>query len=77
MDRDTEIAALALYDPLYAALNGELPALRDAVADVEVYIYESWENETMTKDAARRLVKIADIFGWTMPWVEEMRAWSE
>lgn len=69
--------ALELYDPLYAALNVELPMLRDAVGDVEVYIYESWEDDDrMTKDAARRLVKIADIFGWTMDWVEEMRAWS-
>lgn len=70
--------ALVPYDPLAVALGMELPALRDAVADLEVYIYETWENdERLTLDAARRFVKIADIFGWDMPWVDEMRAWSK
>ena len=70
--------ALVPYDPLAAALNVELPALRDALAELEVYMYETWENDDrLTLDAARRFVKIADIFGWDMPWVEEMRTWSK
>ncbi len=71
-------SALVPFDPLYAALNVELPVLRDALADVEVCIYEMWEDDArLTKDAAQRLVKIADIFGWDMPWVDEMRAWAK
>ena len=70
--------ALVPFDPLYAALNDELPALRDALAEMEVYMYETWANDDrLTKDAAQRFVRIADIFGWDMPWVDEMRAWSK
>lgn len=55
----------------------ELARLRDAVADVEILCYEAWEfDDRLTKDAARRLVNIAGVFGWDMPWVAEMREWS-
>lgn len=55
---------------------GELKACQDALADIEIHIYEAWEFGTITKDAARHFVAIADICGWTMPWVEEMREWA-
>lgn len=64
--------ALALRDEAV-----ELAALRGAVGDLEIYCYETWEfDNRLTKDAARRLVVIAENFDWDMPWVEEMREWS-
>lgn len=65
--------ALALRDEAV-----ELARIRDAVADVEVYIYETWEfgHQRLTLDGARRFLVIADIFGWDMPWVAEMREWA-
>jgi hypothetical protein len=64
--------ALALRDEAV-----ELAACRNALGDIEVLIYEAWEcDAALTKDAARRFLAIADICGWDMPWVDEMRAWS-
>lgn len=55
----------------------ELKLCQDAIADLEILIYETWENDnTLTKDAARRFLQIASIFGWEMPWVAEMREWA-
>jgi hypothetical protein len=54
----------------------ELKACQDALADIEIHIYEAWTFEKITKDAARHFLVIADICGWDMPWVEEMREWS-
>lgn len=55
----------------------ELSLCRDAIGDVENYCYETWEfDQRLTKDAARRLLVIADILGWDMEWVAEMREWA-
>ena len=54
----------------------ELKRCQDALGDIEIYIYESWEFETITKDAARRFLAIADICEWDMDWVTEMRRWA-
>lgn len=51
----------------------ELKACQDALADIEIHIYESWSYEKITKDAARHFLAIADICGWDMEWVVEMR----
>lgn len=62
------------------ALRAEAIELREcqaALADIEIYIYEAWESDTtLTKDAARRFLVIAEVLGWDMPWVEEMREWA-
>ena len=55
----------------------ELKACQDALADIEIHIYESCEFGKITKDAARHFLVIAAICGWTMPWVEEVREWAE
>lgn len=65
--------ALVLYDP--PPFPGELKACQDALGEIEIHIYESWTYERITKDAARHFLVIADICGWTMEWVEEMREW--
>lgn len=55
----------------------ELKRCQDALADIEVLMFETWENDlTLTKDAARRLLVIADICEWDMPWIKEMREWA-
>lgn len=56
----------------------ELKDCQDAIADLEILIYETWEgfHGTLTKDAARRFLQIAAIFSWDMEWVEEMREWA-
>jgi hypothetical protein len=56
--------------------TSELKACQDALADIEVHIYEAWMFEKITKDAARHFLVIADICGWDMPWVKEMREWA-
>lgn len=66
--------ALVLYDP--PPYPGELKACQDALADIESHIWEAWEFGTITKDAARHFVVIAEICGWTMEWVTEMREWA-
>ncbi len=54
----------------------ELKRCQDALGDIEIAIYEMWElDAAMTKDAARRFLAIADICGWDMEWVAEMREW--
>lgn len=54
----------------------ELEACRKAIGDVEILCYEAWTlDNTLTKDAARRFLLIAEIFRWDMPWVAEMRGW--
>lgn len=54
----------------------ELKACQDALANIEIHIYEAWEFRAITKDAARHFIAIADICGWDMPWVLEMRRWA-
>lgn len=59
---------------LYEAARA-LGNCREALGDIEILIYEAQAfDKTLTKDAARRFLAIAEIAGWDMPWVEEMRA---
>lgn len=54
----------------------ELKRCQDALADIEILIYETWDHDqSLTKDAARRFLVIADICEWDMDWVTEMREW--
>lgn len=68
---DCRSTALAIREP------SELQMLQDAVGELEVLCWEAFTfDTTLTKDAARRMILIADIFGWEMQWLEEMREWS-
>jgi hypothetical protein len=72
-DEYAKSTALALRDEAV-----ELDRCRNAIGDVEIYIYETWEgfHGKLTLDGARRLLAIADTFGWDMEWVAEMREWA-
>lgn len=61
----------------YLTAEEELKACQNALGDIEICIYEMWEFEAITKDAARRFLRIAEICGWDMEWVAEMREWAE
>lgn len=69
---------IVLYEqPETIPFPEELRACQSAIADLEIYIYEAWEHDTgLTKDAVRRFLAIASIFGWDMDWVKEMREWA-
>jgi len=69
---------LVLWEPPETLpFPAELKECQTAIGDLEIFIYEAWEwDKTLTKDAARRFLAIADIFGWDMPWVAEMREWA-
>jgi hypothetical protein len=59
------------------AFFDELVACQDALANIEILIYEAWEfDDRLTKDAARRFLQIAAVCEWTMPWVAQMREWA-
>lgn len=73
MTTGTELAVVEKGVPYF----DELRACQDALADIEIHIYEAWTFEKITKDAARHFLVIADICEWDMPWVEEMREWAE
>lgn len=54
----------------------ELKRCQEALGDIEILIYEAWEGDnSLTKDAARRFLLIADICEWDTDWVFEMREW--
>ena len=60
---------MVLYEPPETLpFPAELKACQDALADIEILIYEAWMFGTgLTKDAARRFLQIAAICGWDMP----------
>lgn len=64
---------LVAYKPPEA---DELVACQSALGDIEIHIYEAWMFGTITKDAARHFLVFAEICGWRMPWVDEMREWA-
>lgn len=73
----TPSTALVIYEPLEKfVFFDELKACQDALADIEIHIYEAWEFGTITKDAARHFLTIAAICDWDMEWVDEMRRWA-
>lgn len=53
----------------------ELEACREALGNIEIHLFEAWEFETITKDAGRHFLAIADLCGWDMDWVAEIREW--
>jgi hypothetical protein len=76
--RNDEVAASTALAVIDRGPWDELKDCQDALASIEIHIYEAWEiDKNLTKDAARHFLVLADICGWDMPWVAEMREWAE